>query len=302
MSMLRLCETLRSCADALASDVRKTPIAPSPELEEELARRLADARAAWPELALSSEDFFGYLAAHLPPALGPVEALRALHTNDMYLAAGCARRRAPALAAFEREFLAERAPALMRLRVSPDIVDEARQVVRARLFVGDEPKILAYSGTGPLRAWVRAALVREAIRLMRPPPKGQRDLDSETLIAAVSQTNDLELAYLKRLYGTAASNALREGFAHLEVRERNLLRQYFALGLSIDAIGTLYRVHRATAARWVTKSRDMLVAKTCEGIRRQLGLAPEDLSSVLRLIESQLTEGLRALLATELMP
>ena len=46
------------------------------------------------------------------------------------------------------------------------------------------------------------------------------------------------------------ANRTAEAFAALESRERNLLRYALGDGLSVDAIGTLYRVHRATAARW----------------------------------------------------
>jgi RNA polymerase sigma-70 factor (ECF subfamily) len=218
----------------------------------------------------------------------------------MFLVAACLDQDPAALEIFERQFLSATSPALARLRLSPDVVDEARQVLRHRFFVGAPgapPKASEYSGTGMLRGWVRAAVVRAALRVAREP-KGRVDTDQATLVAMASPESDLELDYMKRLYGAKANDALHEGFAQLGVRERNLLRQYFGLGLSVDEIAAFYRVHRATAARWVIKARQSLADRSREGMERGLHVAREDVSSIMRLLRSQLEEGLRNLFAT----
>jgi RNA polymerase sigma-70 factor (ECF subfamily) len=255
----------------------------------------------WPEIVVRDEDMLRHVARHVPDGGEPASVVRTLKTSDLYFAVACAQGDAEALAVFERDFFSFNAPALARMRFPSDVVDEARQVLRARFFAGDAPRILEYSGTGPLRAWVRAALVREALRVMRLP-KGQHDVTQETIAAIASPTVDLELDYLKRHYGAAALEALGATFPLLETRERNVLRQYFAHGLSIDEIAILYRVHRSSAARWVTNARETLVENTREALRQRLGIPTEDLSSIMRLLESQLTEGIRTLLVASEAP
>jgi RNA polymerase sigma-70 factor, ECF subfamily len=271
--------------------------APSPALEDMLAAIVRDARAAWPEVRLDDAAFLRFVGAHLPPKAPPLDALARMHTSDMFLAAACAAKVPGAIETFERHFLSVGSAALARTRLPPDVIAEARQVLRLRFFVeesGSLPKIAEYSGTGALKSWVRAAVVRAALRVARGP-KGRVDTDEATLTAAASPANDLELDYLRRLYGAAAQEALRAGFAALEARDRNLLRQYFGLGLGIDEIAALYRVHRSTAARWVTQARRRLSDHTREVLRTRLRIAREDVSSILRLLQSQLEEGIRSL-------
>ena len=59
-------------------------------------------------------------------------------------------------------------------------------------------------------------------------------------------------------------------------------------GASIDALGALYKVHRATAARWLGRAREQLLSNTRGALSEQLGLADDELSSVMRLIHSRL--------------
>jgi RNA polymerase sigma-70 factor (ECF subfamily) len=78
--------------------------------------------------------------------------------------------------------------------------------------------------------------------------------------------------------------------------DRNVLRYHFAHGLTIDQIGALYHVHRATAARRVAKARDELLAGTRRRLMARLALNRADLDSVMRLIESSIHVSLRRVL------
>lgn len=62
---------------------------------------------------------------------------------------------------------------------------------------------------------------------------------------------DPELSHLKATFAAEFKFALTLAIDELSVRDRNLLRQSVLDGLTIDQLGKLYRVHRATAARWV---------------------------------------------------
>ena len=263
----------------------------------------AAARAAWSGvLGVSNETFVRHVASRLPLQRDPIEALKALHTADLFLAAACLAGDPAALRHFDEHLLSRDSPALRRMRIPADVIEEARQVLRHRLFVGlgaeGKPKIAEYSGTGPLRAWLRAAIVNEALQVHRGP-RGRVAADDSMLASVASPANDLELDYLKRRYGADACAALRDGFARLTDRDRNILRQYFALGLGVDEIASCYRVHRATAARWVAKAREALKLQTRELLAERLRVEREDVSSILRLLQSQIQEALTTLLASE---
>src|SRR5260370_1220010 len=76
--------------------------------------------------------------------------------------------------------------------------------------------------------------------------------------------------------------------AALAERERNVLRQYYIDGLTIDQLAALYQVNRATTARWVAGARLSVVAKTREHLVDELGIAAGEADSIIRLVRSQL--------------
>lgn len=61
----------------------------------------------------------------------------------------------------------------------------------------------------------------------------------------------------------------------------------------------MYRVHRATVARWIATLRGTLLERTREALVSRLRLSPAELDSVLRLIDSHLEVGLEGALSDE---
>jgi RNA polymerase sigma-70 factor, ECF subfamily len=277
-------------ADVSGSPVitRLRDAAPAPLLAEVVR----EAHAAWPDLCVPDDEFIAYLAARLPAG----EALRNLCTSDLYLALACARGDTRAIAAFEHHCLDTIERALARLPASADIVSEVKQRLRRGLLVaeGKPPAITGFSGRGSLRAWVRVIAVREALALLRAARRDQ-SLDDTLLQQRVMPENDPELSYLKATYRRELNSAFALALAQLSDRERTLLRQQLLDGLSIDEVGALYRVHRATAARWLEQARQRLVDETLATMRARLQVQPDELDSILRLIRSQLDMSLGGL-------
>jgi RNA polymerase sigma-70 factor (ECF subfamily) len=148
------------------------------------------------------------------------------------------------------------------------------------------PAILDYAGRGPLRGWLRVTATREVLRLLK---RGGREVELEDrMLEAPTLGDDPALAALKERYRDALANAFREALAALGARERTLLRYQLVDGLSIDDIGAIYQVHRATAARWLVKVRDELIDRTYRTLADRLGLDAADVPSVVRLVQSQL--------------
>src|SRR5262249_564583 len=135
------------------------------------------------------------------------------------------------------------------------------------LFVGEDagPRLGLYAGRGPLRAWVGVAAARTALMLRRSQQRTREvsaDEDDWAGALATISTNNPELELLKRQYAAAFGVALRDAVGGLEPRQRTVLRMSFVDGLSIDEIGAVYAVHRATAARWIQRACDTLFEKT----------------------------------------
>ena len=263
-----------------------------PSLEQTLTRIVDDARTAWPGLSLSPEEFVEHLAARVAAAAGPDGAggdLDDLCTRDLYLACAAENGDAAALAAFDATYFSGVAAAIAHLDPSRNLADDVKQLLRLKLFVatpGRKPKIAEFSGLGNLRSWLRVAAVRTAISLRR---KTQRELpvDDDALMH-VPSGDDQELGYLKAAYRSEFKIAFQQALDALTPRQRNLLRHQVIDRLSIDDIGAMYSVHRATAARWLAKAREALVKTTRKRLIDKLGVETEELDEIIALIESRL--------------
>ena len=261
-----------------------------------------EAQAAWPAVNLSAEIFIRHLASRIPERDEPPEvALEKLHMADLYLACACARGDTRAMEAFDARYFVDLGIALQQMRLAGDLLDEVKQQIRVQLFVtaGDEiPDIALYAGRGELRLWVRSIGVRAALKILRQG-KHLRPDGQEALLTLSGSDDDLELAHLKEMSSAEFKAAFVEAVATLTTRQRNLLRHHLVDTLSIDEVGRIYRVHRATAARWIASARDELMTRTLRFLRARLDLGPSELESLVRLVRSQLDLSLYRVLGTE---
>ena len=276
------------------------PAAMRPVLEAiaDLDRRLwaivAEGRAAWPQLAMDARLVVEFIARQATAELADA-GLDGLRPADLYLACACAIQMPAALAAFDRDYMREVDIALARMRIGPPRLQDVKQLVRQRLFVGGSAarpaapgKIAEYGGRGDLRRWVRSVAVRTCLNELR---KGRREIlvDDEQLIAQHAiAADDPEIEYMKRTYAHEFRAAFGEALAQLGARDQTLLRYHHVDGLNIDEIGAIYRIHRVTAFRWIEKAKELLARSTLEILRSRLKLPASELDSVLRMIRSQI--------------
>lgn len=259
------------------------------ELEPLLTARVARATELWPGIALAPDPLVRAIAERLSRD-APAASLEAMHTDDLYLACGCAAGDPAALAGFEDRCGTALAAAIASAGVPAADRADVAQIVRQRLLVapaGGTPRIATYSGRGSLHGWVRVVATREALRMLsrevREVPASDSDLD-----AAITREDDAELGYLKRLYREEFKSAFHAAVDALDARSRLLLRQHAVDGLSIDRLAALHGIHRATAARWVQAAREEVLAGTQRELARRLRLSKAELISVIRLIQTQL--------------
>jgi RNA polymerase sigma-70 factor (ECF subfamily) len=202
------------------------------------------------------------------------------------------------LAAFDATFGGEHKIVLARGRASFIDADDFRQACHVKLFTSSPPKIAEYSGQGDLRHWLRVTLMRTLIDLSRARRHLEVPANEERLLEVPGPDHDPELGYLKTHYEGEFRRAFEEAAADLSADDRNVLRAHFMHGLTVDEIGRMLGVHRATAARRVAKARDDLLAGTRRRLMNKLRLDREELDSVLRMIESNVQVSLARVLGT----
>lgn len=210
--------------------------------------------------------------------------------DDVAFAAALARGDADALARFDREYAPALRPALARVGLDDAGIAEALQIVRTELFArrtadGAAPRITGYTGRGPLLAWLRSVAVRTGLRLRKAGARYE-PLDHDSTPGSLA--DDAELAYMKKTYGEAFHRAFRTALAGLAAKDRLLLKQRFRHHLGVEDLGRLHGVNAGTISRWVAAARDALAKGTREAMMAELGVAKDDVSSILRLIESQI--------------
>jgi RNA polymerase sigma-70 factor (ECF subfamily) len=272
-----------------------------PALEGVLASLYATGRQAWPTVPLAEEDFLRHVAERLPPAEDPAKVLAGVHAADLYLACACARGERSAHAALERHVLPKAAASVARVRGAGVEPAEVLQRLRERLLVpeagGRPPRVADYEGGGPLVAWLRAAAVRTALNLQRAEGRRARvEEDAEGGPLAEVAEMDVELGYLRRRHREDFQAALTEALAALPARERTVLRLHVVEGLSLERIGAMYRTHKSTVSRWVSRAREEVLAGARQRLAERLRLSAGELRSLMRAVDGELDLSLPSLL------
>jgi RNA polymerase sigma-70 factor (ECF subfamily) len=250
-----------------------------------LRARIAEARAVLPPLSVSDDA----LVAHALSKLRDVADFdpARLRIVELVLACACVHRDPAAIAHFEKTYFAEIDAAHRRFDALPLTLEDVRQRLRERLYLHDSPSLAGYAGHGDLGGWLRATalhmLINVATREARERPTGEAFFD-----AIVDVGVDAEAAYLKEACRDEFEQAFTAALERLAARDRVLLRYAFADGQSVDAIGAIFRVHRATAARWVARARDELVQGTRTELMKRLRIEAGEAESIVRAALSRM--------------
>jgi RNA polymerase sigma-70 factor (ECF subfamily) len=274
---------------------RDGSVGSDPDLGAKLLEIVTQARTTYPELTIDDEVFIRALADQLGDEPSLAE-LTALHTDDLFLARACSVGDRVAIDEFERRFLGPAAlGAIARVTSAPAVVAEARQLLRVKLFVQDgasRPKILAYSGRGPLQAWVRTTAVRITLNLVsRQPADAAGTEPCEPLLGVP----DPETDYLKSRYRPEFERAFRAALDTLSGEQRLYLRFHYVDRLTMAQIAGLRRVHQSTISRGLLVARDQLLAETRRVLSAQLHIGEADVDSMIGQVVSRANITLSAL-------
>lgn len=225
-----------------------------------------------------------------------------LHPADLFFAIGCSSGGAEALRLFEQTFMPGMLRSASHLLTAGVRPDDFRQALRVKLLVNDEAseaKITQYTGRGPLAGWLRIVAVRTVVSLRRgKEPSAPRDEEDELLGNLAAHGADAELEHLRARYKVAFQTAFHDALMSLDVAERNLLRLHHVEGLGIDDIAPVFQIHRATAARRLTKAREEISTRTRSLLVSRMHLTESECSSIMGMILSQLDVSIVRVLST----
>jgi RNA polymerase sigma-70 factor, ECF subfamily len=260
--------------------------------------------AAWPEVTVAPGRFGSELARRVgaPASVDAAEAaIAAMRGADVYLAIACCDGGEPAIARIEEILARELRHVALKLHATPDQTAEIHAELRRILLVDEPPRRAAlhdYAGRGDLRGYIRVMATRALIRAIN---RGRREIaieDSE-FFDRMLPNDDAEISFLRAQYRDAVDGALRAALAGLDPRSRALLRYQLIDGWSIDQVGKLYGVHRATAARWLTEAREVLGTAIRKELATRLQISPAEVDSIVRLVQSRVDMSLERLLVPE---
>lgn len=254
---------------------------------------LAEARAAYPAIAVTDAGFAAAIEARLALGVPPGE----LAATDVYLALACAAGDPAAVQRFETDYVARVGQWLAAVEKQAAVIDEVRQRVRTRALVSRDdgpPRIADYSGRGPLGAWVRVIALREHASLHRADGK----LDSDDELDTLARSGELtpELAAIIARYRPLIVGAFRAAIAELAPRDRTLLRLCYVDGSGLDAIGRIYNVNKSTVSRWLAAARATVLEQARARVRTELAASDPDVESLLGLMPRDLELSLHGLL------
>lgn len=156
------------------------------------------------------------------------------------------------------------------------IVEEAIQQTRIALLV--EGGLARYTGSGSLAAYVRVVATRLALKAT--PTRGDDAIADQLDDSAPTP----ELATLKATYGELVREAVLEAWRSIPAHDRFVLSLELHGRMSIQSIAALYNIHKVSAARKLSKSRDVLLDAVRSRLRDRMGTSLETVDSVLRLV------------------
>ncbi|MGZ3420276.1 MAG: sigma-70 family RNA polymerase sigma factor [Polyangiales bacterium] len=235
---------------------------------------------------------------HAETSGNAIEYLKTARVDDLALAHACALGDGAALADFEKLYFGEIDRALLKVKKGSVDRQDFAQRIRERLFVATgerRPRIEGYAGQGDLRTWFRVAMTRALINEATRPNRDDPTEDEE-LAAMPAQNANPELELLRRKYTQEFKASFARALGAMEARDKAILGYVFVEKMGIDALAEVYDIHRATAARWVQRAREGLIAGVRADLESKLRVEKSELESILRLVDGEVDVSVRRLL------
>ncbi len=215
------------------------------------------------------------------------------HGADLALAYACLAGTPVAIDELDLELRQQAAVARRRFDLDDHGLSELIQIIRTRLLTGPQPRIGTYAGTGPLGAWLRMIVIREAFDHLRRNAKDEHLPLEQMASEALSPDEAVDgIRHVPRL-----REALEAALAALSAEDRTLLKLHFLDGVTLDRLATLMRLHRATVARRIATLRRDILTDVAGRLGIRFGTRPSEMRSLWRTFGAQVQITLSRILA-----
>ena len=252
-------------------------------MQDVIERVYLEARQRWSGLERATlRDYSAHVAM-----LGTSRAELERHGADLYLALACGMADPNAVRILEGRFLPAVNEQLSRSGFDEPTRKDVFQQMMMHLCAGPRPRILTYAGRAALSSWLRVTAMRFALNMRASASNGAQrrpDLVDRLLTEDASPERHLAAEKARPLFQSALEEAIRS----IADRDRTLLRLCFVDGLTVDAIGSMYGVHRATAARWIADIRRRVLRHVRSLLADEPGVHASEFDSLARLVRSEL--------------
>jgi RNA polymerase sigma-70 factor (ECF subfamily) len=252
------------------------------------------AREAWPDVVVALPRFAAELRRRVDP-LDP-DIVASLCTSDLYLAIACFDGDSVAAGHLERDYFVEAEIAARKVRATDDQAAEMRGHLRKILFTAEAERrsgLADFTGRGDLRGYLKVICTRELIRVVN---KGKKEVPIDSMLERLEVERAPELSLLRARHGADIAAAMRAALEALPDRDRALLRYSLVDGWTVEQLGQLYKVHRATAARWVAAARDALGELIRAEVASRLDIDKLEVDSLIALVRSRIDVSLERVL------
>jgi RNA polymerase sigma-70 factor, ECF subfamily len=239
----------------------------------------------WPTIQLDGGELTAYVLARSSEGLPPVG-----QAGDLFLACACLSGHPTAISMFHLTYGSTIRRVLARRNANAADIADATQMVYERLLVRQAdraPLLSEYRGKGPLRFWISTSAARTLLTMRRSEGR-RRANEGAGAMGTIASAINPELMYFKRLYKQEIESAVGRSLDGLDVHTRALLQLHLGERLSIDQLGLIYGVNRATAARWLAAGRETIVRRVRSEIRDHLKLSESEYDSIVALVRSEL--------------
>ncbi len=264
-------------------------------LQSELAGVFSSCREAHPELADHSNGLARALAQRVPEG---EFSFSSLATNDLYLCVAVLAGDASALVTFDGQVSEAIARVAGRFRLSSDQRDELGQELLERLLLPTSDRAARledYAGKGSLARWLQAVATRTQLNHMRGKKREILTGDA-AILEALALPSVPGIEPNKEKFRDALKVSLGTALGNLSTQDKFVLRMAYVDGVRLEGLGRALDVSRATAHRRLTKAREALAMGVEQAMSEELAVPKEKLSSIRRLVQSQISISIGRLL------